>query len=40
MSHVFLPAVAKALAEVRGLSVEEIAKITTANFGRLFGIQV
>jgi len=36
----FLPAVAKALAEVRGLSVEELAKITTANFGRLFGIQV
>ena len=36
----YLPAVAKAVAEVRGLHFEEIAQITSANFGRLFGINI
>lgn len=36
----YLPAVAKALAEVRGITVEEIAEQTSANFGRLFGVEV
>jgi TatD DNase family protein len=30
-SPAYLPAVAKSLAEIRGISVEEIAAITTAN---------
>jgi TatD DNase family protein len=29
---------AAALAELRGISSEELAEITTANFGRLFSI--
>ena len=32
--------VAKALADVRGLSVEAIAEHTSTNFGRLFGVEV
>ena len=36
----YLPAVAKAVAEVRGLHLEEVAQITSENFGRLFGINI
>lgn len=36
----YLPAVAKAVAEVRGLAIEEVAAITTRNFGQLFGVSV
>jgi TatD DNase family protein len=32
--------VAKCLAELRGMSVEEIGKITSDNFFRLFGLDV
>lgn len=36
----YLPAVAKAIADVRGLTVDEIASVTANNFGRLFGINL
>ena len=36
----YLPAVAKALAEIKGISVEEVATITTRNFSQLFGVSV
>lgn len=36
----YLPAVAKAVAEVKGIAIEEVAAITTRNFGQLFGVSV
>jgi TatD DNase family protein len=36
----YLPAVAQALAEVKGMSIEEVAAITTRNFSQLFGVSV
>ncbi len=36
----YLPAVAKAVAEVKGLSIEEVAAATTYNFSQLFGVSV
>jgi len=36
----YLPAVAEVLAKVRGISMERVAEITTANAGRLFGYLV
>ena len=36
----YLPSVAKALADIKGISVEEVATITTRNFSQLFGVSV
>ena len=36
----YLPAVAQAVADIKGLSLAEIAAITTRNFGQLFGVLV
>ena len=36
----YLPAVAQAVADIKGLSLAEIASITTRNFGQLFGVLV
>jgi TatD DNase family protein len=36
----YLPAVAQAIADIRGLSVTEVAAITTRNFAQLFGVLV
>jgi TatD DNase family protein len=36
----YLPAVAKAVADVRGMAIEDVAQITTRNFGQLFGVSV
>jgi TatD DNase family protein len=36
----YLPAVAQAVADIKGLSLAEIATITTRNFGQLFGVLV
>lgn len=37
-SPVHLPIIAQAIADVRGCSIEEVARVTTANAERLFGI--
>lgn len=37
-SPAYVPWVAKALAELRGLPVEEVAQVTSANFERLFPV--
>lgn len=36
----YLPAVAQAVAGVKGLSLAEVASVTTHNFGQLFGVLV
>lgn len=36
----YLPAVAKALAEVKGVAIEDVAQITTRNFAQLFGVSL
>jgi TatD DNase family protein len=36
----YLPAVAQAVADIKGLSLAEVATITTRNFGQLFGVLV
>jgi TatD DNase family protein len=33
-----VPYVAKQIAEVRGLQAEEVGRVTSANFERLFGV--
>jgi TatD DNase family protein len=34
----FVPLIAQALAQLRGTTVEEVARVTSANAGRLFGL--
>jgi TatD DNase family protein len=36
----YLPAVAKAVADIKGIVCEEVATITTRNFSQLFGVSV
>lgn len=36
----YLPSVAKAIAELKGISVEEVAAITSRNFSQLFGVSL
>lgn len=36
----YLPSVAKAIAELKGVSIEEVAAITSRNFSQLFGVSL